>query len=91
MSNHATHSSSPLTSEQIERSKNAAKQNLHSTVRPDQLFSAASSSMLAAQVQKEHPVLYRKLKLQWGYDTGAIRRPDPVAVANPDDLIIAEF
>lgn len=66
----------PLTPAQLEQSARAQAQRLHADLKPVDLFGPNSSGMLSAQVLREHPVLYRTLKLEWKYETKELKRPD---------------
>lgn len=69
-------SNQPLTPEQLERSAQARKRGLHAGVTPAQLFGPKLDPILSAKVYREHPELYRALKLEQRYLLHEERRPD---------------
>lgn len=66
-----------LTPEQHEQSALAESQKLFADVTPAQLFGPKSDGMLAADVLRRHPVLYRHLRQEQRYLLHDEKRPDP--------------
>ena len=63
-----------FTDEEIEMSAQAPE--AWKNIKPAQLFSKKADVALALQVAKRAPVLYDKLKTEYLYSIGQLKRPD---------------